>query len=176
MFVIKSFKANSMNLPLLQEWIDELKIDNNIISKLKLKLLVNEAFINACEQVADASSEIIIIIKNLPFDVGLAIFVTDQGKGFNIEGLYGDFAHQMIGKQYLISKHPDLNLYATPEKPNKLIFESSSNVTMANPLPTRSRGLLSMLNAADKVEYFYGNNTSNYLKISLFNKSNHENV
>ncbi len=176
MFVIKSFKANSMNLSQLQEWIDEIDIDNHIISKVKLKLLVNEAFINACEQVADASSEIIIIIKDMPADLGLAIFVTDQGKGFNIEGLYGGFENQMIGKQFLISKHPDLCLYATPEKPNKLIFESSDNATTVKPLPNRSRGLLSMLTAADRVEYFYGNNTSNYLKISLFKKSSNESI
>ncbi|MDN5216801.1 ATP-binding protein [Fulvivirgaceae bacterium BMA12] len=169
MLATNSFKADINNLAVLIDWIDQFEIENLPISKVKLKLLLNEAFVNACENVNDAATEVRVIIKRLSRRHGLSIIVTDQGRGFNIDGLRGGFKPAMIGKSYLVSPHPNLDLYAIPENVNKISFSSTVTNTHRASLPDRSRGILSMVNVADKVEYFYDPDSFNYLKISLFN-------
>ncbi|MDN5201023.1 ATP-binding protein [Fulvivirgaceae bacterium BMA10] len=167
MFFIRSFCPSEQQLGGLHQWIDKLRVDEELISKLKLRLLLVEAFVNAYESGGESKENITIIIEQQIHEGHLNIMVTDNGRGFDIDGAFGNFEGHQLGKRFLIVAHPGVSLYAIPMSPNKLRFKLIGQPYDDQYLPERNRGILAMLNIATTVEYQYCPFSNNYLKISI---------
>ena len=174
MYNIRSFHPKLDYLDALHRWTDELEIDHNIVSKLELRLLLNEGFINSLEAALSDHDQVVVMVKKRDDADGIEIIISDNGTGFSLNEQQGNFDDQMMGKAFLVSAHANIELHAVPIKPNVLKFETMKVLDPTRELLDRHRGILAILKIADEVQYVYAANSYNYLRVLISKKNNNE--
>jgi two-component sensor histidine kinase len=163
MLFIKSFPCDLKETEAISEWLKEVSQSLEGFSYNRLRLIIHEAFVNACKHALDNSSHIVVILNKIG---DLEIIITDPGSGFVMPNALQPFDLRSVGQSWVIAEIENVSVQAEMVDPSRIRFNLVDNAKLNAELKESQRGLVSILKCAKALNYHFMPNSFNYFKIT----------